>query len=68
MSCVIALLELCFIILYHCLDETKKKKLHPIKIPVLYIEQGLKSVTIYVIPRMGRNFGDYSDFQQKAQK
>ena len=25
-----------------------------------------KSVTIYVIPRMGRNFDDYPDFQQKA--
>ena len=25
-----------------------------------------KSVTIYVIPRMGRNFDDYLDFKQKA--
>ena len=25
-----------------------------------------KLVTIYVIPRMGRNFDDYPDFQQKA--
>ena len=25
-----------------------------------------KSVTIYVIPRMGRKFDDYPDFQQKA--
>ena len=25
-----------------------------------------KAVTIYGIPRMGRNFDDYPDFQQKA--
>jgi hypothetical protein len=27
-----------------------------------------QSVTIYGVPRMGRNFDDYPDFQQKARE
>ena len=40
-------------------DETKKS---------FFVSFLFKLVIIYVIPRMGRNFDDYLDFQQKAQK
>ena len=47
--------------------QRKLKKIHPQKrgkIVFFFASSLFKSVTFYVIPRMGRN--DYLDFQQKA--
>ena len=49
-----------------------KKGVTPLKLQpddhIFFASSLLKSVTIYLIARMGRNFDDYPDFQQKAQK
>ena len=48
-------------------QAVRRKLKKGIKMQLIFFALSLfKSVTIYVIPRMGRNFGDYPDFQQKC--